>query len=113
MRENHNKLVQLQGTVHDAYRRGHASLPEFIVFCERAFVLKHLSPRTTAAEIAELVVSMGSLAQSTASTYERPTLKEITDLAADLELPDAHVDTSDGLGIDDKWLMLESLVAEL
>ena len=105
-----NRFSQLVAVYADTSKSRRVSSNEFVVFCMRAIDAKKESP-ARAAQIAEMIVSLGSMTPS--DDPSQHALRAIRDLAADLEVPDGHVYTGDGLSVSQKWSRLELLVSEL
>lgn len=83
---------------------------DFLNFCRDGIRLakEHRGDRS---EIAYAIVEEGRYFGDFSVEDKMHIRQEIRDLAAELELPDAHVDTSDGLSVDQKWSRLEALVS--
>jgi hypothetical protein len=90
-------------------RSGRVSTTKFIAFCELGIGLQVCSP-IDRGRIAELIVSLASMVP--ADDPNKSAVRGISDLAAFLEIPDVHVDISDGLSVSQKWKRLESLVQD-
>lgn len=82
---------------------------DLMKFCKEAIGLAKKYPRERS-EIAYWIIEMGRYFGDFDAQDIDPTRQKIKDLAADLELPDAHVDTSDGFSVDQKWQQLSKLV---
>lgn len=88
------------------------SSADFARFCKEGVDLAKKYSRDRS-EIAYTIVEIGRHFSDFDSQDTNPVRQRVKDLAADLELPDAHVDTSDGLSVDQKWQQLDVLVNKL
>lgn len=86
---------------------------DFLVFCKQAIALVKEYPEDKD-KLAYWIVSHGSYFGSidivtTDSAIDKD-IQIIRNLAADLELPDHHVYTDDGLSVKEKWQFMEDIV---
>lgn len=82
---------------------------DFLLLCKEGVELSKRYPQDKA-EIAYEIVQEGMNFGGFEEDDTNEARQAIRDLAADLELPDAHIDTSDGLSVQEKWQELERLV---
>jgi hypothetical protein len=85
------------------------SVADFKSFCLLALEVKRAFPE----DRAEIAYSIACIGKPGKSKLEDSIPQQIMHLAFDLEIPDPHVFTGDGLSVVQKWAKLESLVEQL
>ncbi|SRR6266496_287195 len=104
--------LEVETFINKASTKKDWSPADFATFCKEGLELAKRHPYDRS-EVAYWIVEIGRYFSDFDSQDTNSMRQQIKDLAADLELPDAHVDTSDGFSVDQKWQQLDRLVNEM
>lgn len=105
------EALEVRQYIAKAETRSSRSELDYLLFCKEGIELAKQYPQDKAEiayEIGRVGMNFGGFEEDDANENRQA----IRDLVADLELPDTHIDTSDGLSIQEKWQKLKRLVSQ-